>query len=122
VIPCREVESWANTTHPNQGDDLSLYSANGLEYKKYTPNMGRHAQYGPIQIHRPIQCLIIGSRGPQHFAKALPSEDGGEHPGEARWRPTCAWGWPVGYPRSYSTGVFIPLRGHSVERGSNNED
>jgi len=77
-----------------------------------TPNMGLYKYTG----------LIIGSRGPQHFAKALPSEDGGEHPGEARWRPTCAWGWPVGYPRSYSTEVFIPLRGHSVERGSNNED
>ena len=40
VIPCRRVERWGNTAHPNRGGDLSLYSANGLEYKMYMPNMG----------------------------------------------------------------------------------
>jgi len=59
IANCRKVERWGNTAHPNPGGgDLSLYSANGLEYKMYMPNMGRHAQYGPIQIHGPIQCLI----------------------------------------------------------------
>jgi len=53
IANCRKVERWGNTAHPNpRGGDLSLYSANGLEYKMYMPNMGRHAQYGPIQ------CLI----------------------------------------------------------------
>jgi hypothetical protein len=54
--------------------------------------------------------LVRGRRGPRCFAKALTSEDGGDHPGEARRRPTCALGRPVGYPRSYSSGSLALAR------------
>jgi len=46
--------------------------------------------------------LVRGRRGPRRFAKALPSDDDWEHPGEARRKPTCVWGRPISYPRGYS--------------------
>jgi len=72
-------------------------------------------------VERP-PVLVRGRRGPQQFAKSLPSEDSGEQPGEARRRPTYAWKRPVSYPWIYWTGEFMTLHGHSLKWGSNNED
>jgi hypothetical protein len=35
--------------------------------------------------------LVSGRRDTRRFTKALPSENSGKHPREAKWRPTCAW-------------------------------
>jgi hypothetical protein len=51
--------------------------------------------------------VVRGRRDPRCFAEVLPSEDGGEHPGEARWRSTCMWGRLVGYP---DRGVYALAR------------
>jgi hypothetical protein len=60
--------------------------------------------------------LVRGRRGPRRFAKALPSEDGEEHPEEARRRPICVWGGPSAIStelldRELGPCAGIPLRG-----------
>jgi hypothetical protein len=60
-----------------------------------------HLSRGTFEVD--LWPFSTSGRGPRRFSKALPSENGVEHPGEERWRSTCAWGRSVGYPRSYST-------------------
>jgi hypothetical protein len=61
-------------------------------------------------------------RGPRCFAEALPSEDSGEHPGEARQRTTWRREGSSAIHGVTQLGSLCPCTGIPFERGSNNED